>query len=58
MIELEYRKAIAEPLLNEMIQNLDIFITEFIGRVKIEIEREEVLKDNVIVGNKEQEMRQ
>ena len=53
MIESEYREAIAGPLLNEMIQNLDTFIEEFIGRVKIEIEREEVLEENVIVGNKE-----
>jgi hypothetical protein len=58
MIEKEYREAIAGPLLNEMIQNLDTFIEEFIGRVKIEIEREEVLEENVIVGNKEQDMRQ
>ena len=33
----DYREAIAEPLLNEMIQNLDTFIGEFINRLKIEI---------------------
>jgi hypothetical protein len=58
MIEAEYREAIAGPLLNEMIQNLDTFISEFISRVKIEIENEEILEENVIVGNKEQDMRQ
>ena len=38
IIESEYREAIAGPLLNEMIQNLDTFISEFISCAMIEIE--------------------
>jgi hypothetical protein len=38
IIEPEYREAIAGPLLNEMIQNLDTFITEFMSCIMIEIE--------------------